>query len=45
MVRCRFELQRAESLNNAKGATKNERALCIADDSAAHALGARVDGA
>jgi hypothetical protein len=38
MVRCRFDVQRAGSLNNAKGATKNERAFCMADDSAAHTL-------
>jgi len=38
MVRCRFDVQRAGSLNNAKGATKNERALRMADDSEAHTL-------
>jgi len=38
MVRYKFDVQRAGSLTNAKGATKNERAFCMADDSETHTL-------
>jgi hypothetical protein len=36
MVCGKVDVQRAGSLHNAQGATKNERAFCMVDDSAAH---------